>query len=470
MNETKAANLVKEEFLRTKTKLRSLFIEQWNDPELPGMEKKSSKRLADWLEQNGFDVFRSAYDIPTAFIANQNYKSASKAIGILAEYDALPGLDNQATIKRKSTGKIAGHGCGHNHIGPVNTAAAIIASKVCKSLNIPHKISVVGCPAEEILWGKIALFNKGAFSNLDCILTSHGDYQNGSMSRPCQSVVAGELVFEGQASHGGQLHQTNALNAVEKTISLVEGNLTKKFSNTLFRHIIRQAGLIPTITPSESRLWYAARGFDFLETKLAYNEIIGSAKTVSADLGIKFHHQLISETRGYLPNDTLGVELYRSLKTVGPPKWSHQDLSFMRKLVSEVDNSEKMTLHRDIAFFNKGEDYFGQDDGEVSWRVPLGRLNWAYPEEIPIHHWAWTALSGNKASEAGPLMVCEALALSIVNLLSNPSIIKKSKKELKERVKGLKLNKPRLGAFETLTKEPEKFWDATWREPSNKRK
>ena len=141
----------------------------------------------------------------------------------------------------------------------------------------------------------------------------------------------------------------------------------------------------------------------------------------------------------------------------------------MRKLVSEVGKSEKMTLHRDIEFFNKGEDYFGQDDGEVSWRVPLGRLNWAYPEEIPIHHWAWTALSGNKASEAGPLMVCEALALSIVNLLSNPSVIKKSKKELKERVKGLTLNKPQIGAFETLTKEPEKFWDATWREPSNKK-
>ena len=468
MNQSEVTKLVKEEFLQTKAKLKSLFIEQWNDPELPGMEKNSSKRLADWLEQNEFEVFRSAYDIPTAFIADRYYKNESPTIGILAEYDALPGLDNAAIIKKKSTGKKAGHGCGHNHIGPVNAGAAIIASNVCRRLNIPSKISVVGCPAEEILWGKIALLNKGAFSKLDCILTSHGDYQNGAMSRPCQSVVAGELIFEGQAGHGGQLHQTNALNAVEKAVALIEETLAKKFPNTLFRHIIRQAGLIPTVTPSESRLWYATRGFDFLETKLAYDEIIKAAKSISKNLGIKIHHQLISETRGYLPNDTLGVELYKSLKTVGPPKWSSEDLSFMKKLVSEVNPAAKMTLHRDIAFFNKDEDYFGQDDGEVSWRIPLGRLNWAYPEEIPIHHWAWTALSGNTASEAGPLMACEALALSIVNLLINPSLITKSKKELKERVGGLKLEKPRIGAFDTLTKTPEEFWDATWREPNTK--
>tara|TARA_Y100001933_G_scaffold38375_1_gene34375 strand:- start:46 stop:1443 length:1398 start_codon:yes stop_codon:yes gene_type:complete len=458
-------DLIKKEFNKIKHKLEDLFITQWNDPELPGMEKNSSRRLAEWLDESGFDILKSPFGIPTAFLANSCCGKESINIGILAEYDALPGLDNEADYKRKPTGKIAGHGCGHNHIGPVNVGAAIVASNVCKAINIPSKITLIGCPAEEILWGKIALFNKGAFSGLDCILTSHGDYQNGSICRPCQSVVAGEIIFEGETGHGGQIYQKNALNAVEKTINFVEENLTKKFPEILFRHVIRNSGDIPNVTPLESRVWYAARGFDFLETRSAYNEILKEAKKISTEMGINYHHQFISETRGYLPNNEIGKSLYEALKIVGPPKWSSEDIVFMEKLVAEVKPGAQMNLHKEIAYFNKGVDSFGQDDGELSWRIPLGRLNWAYPEEIPIHHWAWTALSGNKASNPGPIMVCEALALATVNLLKNPIIIEKAKKELTKKTQEIKLENPRLGAFETITKNPEAFWNGTWREP-----
>ena len=159
------------------------------------------------------------------------------------------------------------------------------------------------------------------------------------------------------------------------------------------------------------------------------------------------------------------ANLYEALKIVGPPKWSSEDIVFMEKLVAEVKPGAQMNLHKEIAYFNKGVDSFGQDDGELSWRIPLGRLNWAYPEEIPIHHWAWTALSGNKASNPGPIMVCEALALATVNLFKNPMIIEKAKNELIKKTQEIKLENPKLGAFETITKNPKAFWNGTWREP-----
>ena len=136
----------------------------------------------------------------------------------------------------------------------------------------------------------------------------------------------------------------------------------------------------------------------------------------------------------------------------------------MDKLVKKVSNGKKMTLHKDIGYFDQNEDYFGQDDGEVSWRIPLGRVNWAYPMEIPIHNRAWTELSGNKASYPGPLMASEALALTSINLLKNPEILKEAKEELKKKTQNIKITKPRLGAFKTMTQNPKSFWDGTWRE------
>ena len=453
---------LKKEWLKIKPKIESLFEEQWNDPELPGMETKSYARLANWMEDNDFQVTHSPYNIPTAFIAISETKIKSPTICILAEYDALPGLNIKNQTKKYY--KNAGHGCGHNHIGPANVGAAIAAAKAIKILKVPGNIKVIGCPAEEILWGKIALFNNGAFSDIDCILTSHGDYQNGSISRPCQSVVSGELIFEGESGHGGSLYENNALNAAEKTIFKVETELKKQFPNILFRHVIRQAGLIPTITPEESRIWYSTRGFDFIETQQAYQNIVNTGKQISSDLKIKFHNQFISETKGYFPNATIGKELFKSLKLVGPPKWTPDDLEFMDKLVKKVSNGKKMTLHKDIGYFDQNEDYFGQDDGEVSWRIPLGRVNWAYPMEIPIHNRAWTELSGNKASYPGPLMASEALALTSINLLKNPEILKEAKEELKKKTQNIQITKPRLGAFKTMTQNPKSFWDGTWRE------
>ena len=156
--------MIHKEFLGLRHAMENLFLEQWKTPELPCMEKVSSANLVCWLKQNDFQVTIGAHNIPTSFIAKSKPKVSGPNIGIIAEYDALPGLGNEAMPKRKATGKLAGHGCGHNHIGPANSGAAIIAAKVCKNLNIAGNISVIGCPAEEILWGKIALLNNGKLS------------------------------------------------------------------------------------------------------------------------------------------------------------------------------------------------------------------------------------------------------------------------------------------------------------------
>ena len=98
----------------------------------------------------------------------------------------------------------------------------------------------------------------------------------------------------------------------------------------------------------------------------------------------------------------------------------------------------------------------------MSWRVPLGRVNWAYPKQVPIHHWAWTALSGHRAGHAGPLSASQALALATVTMLASPDIVHAARNELISRSQGHWLTEPHIGAMETLTRNPAAFWAGTW--------
>lgn len=441
--------------------IESLFRQQWADPELPGMEVRSSARLASWLAGHGFAVETGVGGLPTAFMARSAW-APGPVIAILAEYDALPGLDNDAVAFRKSLGLMAGHACGHNHIGPANAGAAIAAAMACRKLGIAGEIRVIGCPAEEILWGKIALLRAGVFAGIDAILTSHGDYQTGALSRPCQAVASGEFVFSAETGHGGQTGHRNTLLVAEEAVTASAAVIESNFPGVLLRHVLRKAGVMPSIMPAETRLWFTTRGFDFEPVRRAYDAIAGLSEDAARRGGVSCRHQFISESRGYLPNDTLGRLLFEAMRTAGPPDWQEADLSFMRELSRACAPNEPMEIDAEVRYFDTGEDFYGQDDGEVSWRIPLGRVNWAYPKQIPIHHWAWTALSGHSASNPGPLAAAEALAMAAVSLLQSPEIAAKAADELRQRVKGVELLEPRLGALATMTKAPESFWSASW--------
>ena len=91
----------------------------------PGyQEYKSSALLISILEENGFRVEKGVAGIPTAFVAT--YGEGKPIIGILAEYDALPGLSQAAVPYRQPVVEEGyGHGCGHNLLGTGSLAAGI---------------------------------------------------------------------------------------------------------------------------------------------------------------------------------------------------------------------------------------------------------------------------------------------------------------------------------------------------------
>ena len=316
------------------------FAQLWREPELPNMERRASTVLADWLAAHGFEVTRPACGLPTAFIARRKLGDGPM-IALLAEYDALPGIDNDAVPYRQRRGLRAGHACGHNQIGPANCGAAIAAATAAERLAGAGEIVVVGCPAEEIVWGKIALLAGGAFDSVDVILTSHADYQNGVLSRPCQSVIGGEFVFIGESGHGGSIHRQNALDAAELAVQSLERLRAHHFPDASVEHVLRIAGHIPNVTPDEARLWVTVRHLGYERAKEVYDFVTGVCEQAARLTRVEFRHQFIAGTRGYLPNDTVADFVYAAMQSVGPPRWSEEAFEWMGRLLPPAGRREK---------------------------------------------------------------------------------------------------------------------------------
>jgi aminobenzoyl-glutamate utilization protein B len=452
---------VRRQWAAIRAEIERQFALIWEAAELPNMERASAAALAGWLEAEGFQVERAAYGLPTAFRARW-HKGTGPRIGLLAEYDALPGTGNKPVPRREASGKRAGHSCGHNQIGPANMGAAIAARRAMEAAGIEGEIVAFGCPAEEIVWGKLAMLRAGAFADCDALLTSHADYQNGAISRPCQSVVSGEIVFTGESGHGGGVRRQNALDAAEIAVQSIERLRSHHFPDTSVEHVLRVGGHMPSVTPDEARLWLVTRHVDVGRAQAVYRFVVGVAEQAARMCDIGFREQFIAGTRGYLANDTLARVLLDQLARVGPPRYSDADLAWMAELAHACRPTEAFEIDRALALHTEGHDPYGQDDGEASWHVPLARANWAIPRQVPLHNWACSALTGHPASYAGPLMASEALALTTVALMTDPAAIDAAKAELQLRIAGQRIAPPPLGAYRTMTTAPESFWDATW--------
>jgi aminobenzoyl-glutamate utilization protein B len=194
----------------------------------------------------------------------------------------------------------------------------------------------------------------------------------------------------------------------------------------------------------------------------AYGVMTETFAKVSGQGHVRFSEHLIGASRGYLGNDVMGRHLMDALEIVGTPNWSPEDIAWMEELSRNCAPDSPFVLHQSLDYYDTGIDYYVQDDGDISWRIPLGRVNWAYPETVPIHHWAWTALSGHSASTPGPMMASEALAIAAVQLVSTPSLIEDAKRELSRRTEGVDIAPPLFGTREILASDPAAFWDASW--------
>jgi aminobenzoyl-glutamate utilization protein B len=251
----------------------------WNWAELGLQEFKSSSILADKLEKAGFKLERGVAGMPTAFVAS--YGSGHPVIGVLGEYDALPGLSQELFPRKEPVRQGApGHGCGHNIHGTSGMAGAIAAKAAVEACGIAGAIKFFGCPAEENFSGKAYMARDGFFDAVDAVLSHHPSTMNAAHLKSGLAVNSAKFAFHGESAHaaGSPEAGRSALDAVE---------LMNIGSNYLREHIIQEArihyvieagGGQPNVVPAYARSWYYVRAPEREQVESIYKRILDIAK------------------------------------------------------------------------------------------------------------------------------------------------------------------------------------------------
>src|SRR5438132_1257 len=300
--------------------------EIWNYAEPSLLEHRSAERLASLLEQNGFKVTRGVADMPTAFVAE--WGESGPLIGILAEYDALPSLSQKTQPEQDPLVPGAyGHGCGHSVFGTACTFAGIAAKQAMEGAGVAGRIRVYGCPAEEILVGKVYMARAGLFDDLDAAITWHPGDKTQVGQGSAKAMVSVHYTFAGVAAHASTSPHRgrSALDAVE--LMNVGANYMREHikEDARIHYVITDGGVQPNVVPPRASVWYYVRAdaHEDVEQCLAWvDKIAEAAAQMSQTMLVE--RKLDTDCHEIVPNMAIGEALDRNLRMVGPPTFSDE--------------------------------------------------------------------------------------------------------------------------------------------------
>jgi len=232
----------------------------WEFAELGYQEARSSALLQEELKRNGFRIEANVGGAPTAFTAT--WGAGKPVIGIMGEFDALPGLSQDAVPVRKPlVNGGAGHGCGHNVFGVAAMMAAVAAKEHLEAGRLSGTIRFYGTPAEEGGGGKIYMLRAGAFSDVDTVLTWHPSDRNQAGLGSSLANISAKFRFYGKASHAASAPERgrSALDAVmlaAHAIDLMREHIPQA---TRLHYIVSNGGGAPNVVPDYSEIFLYAR-------------------------------------------------------------------------------------------------------------------------------------------------------------------------------------------------------------------
>ena len=409
----------------------------WSYAEIAMRENQSAKTLADYAEQQGFRVTRNVAEIPTAFIAE--YGSGKPIIGILGEFDALPGLSQKAIpYKEALNAGAAGHGCGHNMFGTASLGAAVAVKELIASGKLKGTIRFYGTPAEEDLAGKVYMARAGVFNDLDVCLDWHPDYENKANMQSSQAVVSYTVRFKGKSAHAASdpWNGKSALDAAE--LFNIGMNFMREHVKPSVRihYVYKQAGNVPNVIPDVASVWIWIRDSKrsgVAEVEERMKEVAkGAAQMTRTQVEFEMENGLYE----LLVNETGAKVLHKNMQLVGPIVYNEQEKTFADKIMKEYGN-EMLGIDGSIKPLEetRADPPGGSTDvGDVSYIVPEITLNaTTAPYKSPWHSWVVVACGGMSIGHKGMLFAAKSLGTTMVDLFENESLRKEIRAEFEKK-------------------------------------
>jgi len=403
-------------------------------------EYKSSEYLADMLEREGFRVERGVADIPTAFVAS--YGSGSPVVGILAEYDALPGLSQKPGVPEQDVlvKDAPGHGCGHNLFGAGSTAAAMAMKAVMEKRGLGGTVKLFGCPAEETLAGKIYMAREGVFDGLDVCLCWHPGSSNGIHYGSNNAMNNFEVTFHGKTSHAAADPQSgrSALDAVELMNAGVNYLREHVRESVRIHYVIKDGGMAPNVVPERATVWYFVRDVTREGVLSVYDRVLKCAEGAALMTGTTYDVFLVTGSYNLLPNGVLSELVHKNLAALGPVQFTEKEQQYAKDMQIYL-GKEPVGLRTDVSEFKKsGTSRASSDVSDVSWIVPTsGELTTVTnPRGVPGHSWCVVSSSGSTVGFKGMLHAGKVLAMSGIDLLLDDDLVKQARDEFNDATGG----------------------------------
>lgn len=400
----------------------------WSYAEIGLQEVRSSKELVDLLRANGFTVDEGVAGMPTAFVAS--YGSGRPIVGILAEYDALPGLSQEAVPERRARDGIdSGHACGHSIFGTASTGAAIAVKQAIQSGAIKGTIRLYGTPAEETGIGKTYMVRAGLFKDCDTVLTWHASDRSDSSFSYSKAMISTKFRFAGLASHASASpHEgRSALDAVELMDAGVNFMREHVKEDARIHYVITNGGGQPNVVPPEAEVWYYVRANKHSDVERYFEWVQQIAQGAAMMTQTRLTAVRVeADLHEVLPNRALAEAIQRNLEFVGAPKFTDEEKTFARQTQQPLNRPFDRALSETVEPLNEqpSQGLASTDVGDISWVVPVGQLNVAaYTFGAPNHTWQIAACTGMSIGEKGMLVAAKTIAATAVDLFESPALL-----------------------------------------------
>lgn len=411
----------------------------WEHAEVGYQEEKSAALLKNELTQAGFTITEGVADIPTAFMAS--YGSGKPVIGILAEYDALPGVSqDHVPMRQIKVEGGAGHACGHHLFGTASVASAIALKDWLDANPGKGTVRLFGTPAEEGGAGKVYMVRAGLFDDIDAVLHWHPSSANGASAASSLSNKSGKFRFYGIASHaaGAPWNGRSALDGVEAMNYMVNMMREHVPAESRIHYVITSGGEAPNVVPEFAEVFYYTRHPEMKWVKQIFERVVKAAEAAAMGTETRMEYEVIHGLYNVLPNETLSKIMYKNLQSIGGVEYTAEEQAFAEKIKAtlfpaartDLDNA-KMIAPFEVIETGRGG---STDVGDVSWIVPTAGLRTAtWVPGTSAHTWQAVAAGGMSIGKKGMINAAKTITLTALDIFKDPSVLNAAKTELDRR-------------------------------------
>jgi aminobenzoyl-glutamate utilization protein B len=419
--------------------MTALSDEIWRYAETALNETRSAKALADWAEVQGFRVTRGVANIPTAFVAE--YGEGSPVIGIMGEYDALPGISQKAQpTKEPLEVGAGGHGCGHNLFGVASLGAAVAIKDLIAEGRISGTIRFFGTPAEEAVGGKIYMQRDGVMDGLDVMLAWHPSTETGSDMKSSQAMVDVMVEFRGRTAHAAYDPWNGRSAADGAEIFTYSVNMMREHIRPTSRihYTILEAGDVPNVVPESAKVWIWLRDAERAEVDNMLQRVRQIAEGAALAAGVESTLTVQAGDWNMLVNPPGQKILYDALTWLGPIEFTEAEQEFAKTIQKENGVEPKGLITQIKPLLEKpGLPEGGSTDvADISWNTPTINLSvTTAPIGAPWHGWSVVACGGMSIGHTGMIYAAKAMAATMIDLYEDPKHVEAIREDFAENTR-----------------------------------